>query len=244
MKNLHSIIISAAVGVMSSYVSQQQGFLVSTAFAQNSPRVGYPFGVGLRRQFVAIAGSDKGYLLIVDKSDRKMYVFKDANYETEFPVSFSIGGLGDKNIRGDNKTPEGIFKLLEMRRGSYTTKRPWAMFKLNYPLVGDAQRGFEQGIIDERELKKIVEAHEHHKMPPQDTRLGGHIELHGPVPEDELITYYADYGYSKEYCESRDCENESILNNDFNAGCISLQKEALEYLINNVPLRSTLLVRQ
>jgi hypothetical protein len=50
---------------------------------------------------------------------------------------------------------------------------------LNYPNAEDAERGFKDNLITEKEYKQILQAEKSVSAPPMNTRLGGYIELHG-----------------------------------------------------------------
>jgi hypothetical protein len=50
---------------------------------------------------------------------------------------------------------------------------------VSYPSTDDAQRGFEKGLITKTERDAIVAAIDAKKMPPQKTKLGGEIYIHG-----------------------------------------------------------------
>ncbi len=47
--------------------------------------------------------------IVVNKKERKMYLYKDGKVEATFPVSLGKNPVGHKVQRGDNRTPEGDF---------------------------------------------------------------------------------------------------------------------------------------
>lgn len=48
-------------------------------------------------------------LIIVEKKERKMYLYKDDKVQSVIPVSLGKNPIGHKEQRGDNRTPEGTF---------------------------------------------------------------------------------------------------------------------------------------
>ena len=57
---------------------------------------------------VAFAGAD---LVIVDKSERKMYLLEGEKILKEYHVAFGASPMGHKQQEGDEKTPEGVYTL-------------------------------------------------------------------------------------------------------------------------------------
>ena len=81
----------------------------------------------------------------------------------------------DKVHEGDEATPLGEFFIC--------ARNPRSRFHrslcLGYPNRAHAERGLKQGLVDQHEFDAIVQALEAGRMPPQKTRLGGEIYLHG-----------------------------------------------------------------
>ena len=50
---------------------------------------------------------------------------------------------------------------------------------LSYPDVADATRGLQSGLITQSEYNAIASAQANRTEPPQNTNLGGLIEIHG-----------------------------------------------------------------
>lgn len=84
-------------------------------------------------------------------------------------------GVGYKLTEGDDITPLGQFKIGWINQDSHFRK----FFGLNYPSASHAKKAFQQGQIDLISYKKIIYAHKNNKMPPQNTKLGGQIGIHG-----------------------------------------------------------------
>jgi murein L,D-transpeptidase YafK len=90
-------------------------------------------------------------------------------------VAFGRGGVGYKHKRGDNVTPKGIYSV-----GWHNDKSSFRkFFGLTYPSIQDAEYGLQHKLINQDQFLAIVKAHEAHKVPPQNTALGGAVGIHG-----------------------------------------------------------------
>jgi murein L,D-transpeptidase YafK len=99
------------------------------------------------------------------------------------PRIFEVAALGsnraaDKAVEGDCATPIGEFYVC--------AKNPRSRFFLSlcisYPNFDDAVRGLAAGLISPAEYTQITEAVRQGRIPPQHTRLGGEIYIHGLEP--------------------------------------------------------------
>ncbi|MGI8669408.1 MAG: L,D-transpeptidase family protein [Aridibacter sp.] len=113
--------------------------------------------------------------IIVKKKERKLELFDVEKLIKTYKIALGFAPVGDKEIQGDGKTPEGDFYIF--------TKNPESKFYLSlgvsYPNIEDAARGREKEIITQEEHDLIVQAINDKKMPLQNTKLGGEIYLHG-----------------------------------------------------------------
>ncbi|MDH3492756.1 MAG: L,D-transpeptidase family protein [Acidobacteriota bacterium] len=130
-------------------------------------------------QFLVLGESDlpalKNPKLIVTKSERKLEVFDGEELIKTYRIALGSSPVGDKEVEGDGKTPEGGFYIF--------TKNPQSSFYLSlglsYPNIEDAKRGLEGKLITQEEHDQIVAAIDQKTMPPQNTALGGEIYIHG-----------------------------------------------------------------
>ena len=90
---------------------------------------------------------------------------------------------------------------------------------LSYPNAEDAERGLRSGLITPEEHAQILEALRQQRMPPQRTRLGGEIYIHG----------------------HRDDESSGRLK-DWTRGCIAVDNRAMQELYDRVPLGTPVLI--
>jgi murein L,D-transpeptidase YafK len=117
------------------------------------------------------------YSIIIDKSDRRLYLYKDGILDTSFVAEFGFSYLEDKERKDDGKTPDGKFAI------GLKNPEGWTPFykslMINYP---DSQRvygGLKKGVIDKATKNRLLNSLSQGKMPEQDTGLGGEICIHG-----------------------------------------------------------------
>lgn len=92
-----------------------------------------------------------------------------------YAAALGFDAIGDKQKRDDYRTPEGEFYLCEHKANS----RFFRALRLSYPNAEDAARGLRQGLIDQATHNRIMRAIRRRRVPPQDTRLGSDIMIHG-----------------------------------------------------------------
>jgi murein L,D-transpeptidase YafK len=114
--------------------------------------------------------------LLVDTEASTLSVLQDGR-----PVllldDIAVGRYGGTTAkrRGDGQTPLGSYRVVSIK----PHERFHFFIALDYPAVADATRGLRAGLISERERAAIVQAHRRGELPPQHTRLGGLIGIHG-----------------------------------------------------------------
>ena len=94
-----------------------------------------------------------------------------------FPVALSRE-KGAKRTAGDQRVPEGDYRIA----GSARESRFHRFVPIDYPSQADAARALAEGRIGRAEHDSIVAAHRRHRLPPQDTALGGLVGFHGEGP--------------------------------------------------------------
>jgi murein L,D-transpeptidase YafK len=113
--------------------------------------------------------------LLVQKSLRRLNILCDGSVQRRFPVSLGANAHSDKAQEGDHATPVGEFYVCAKNpRSKY-----YLSLCLSYPNAEDATRGLAAGLIDAGEHGLILAAISAGKIPPQHTRLGGEICIHG-----------------------------------------------------------------
>ncbi len=112
---------------------------------------------------LAVQLSKKGQaVILVNKMESSISVLKAGKTIKEYEAEFGPNWMGDKIMKGDRTTPEGIYRVTEKKRGA-KTKYHKALL-LNYPNDEDKAR-FER-------LKKSGAI-------SGNAQIGGLIEIHG-----------------------------------------------------------------
>ena len=118
----------------------------------------------------------------------------------------------DKAVEGDLATPVGEFYVCAKNPRS----RYFLSVCLSYPDAEDARRGLASGLITAQEHALIIEAHRLGGMPPQHTRLGGEIYIHGGRDDRAAI--------------------------DWTRGCIALDNAAMQILYDAVAIGTRVVI--
>jgi len=81
--------------------------------------------------------------MIVDKSDRKMYLYRGGSQIARFRVSLGVNDYqGDKIKRGDKRTPIGTYKILNKRCHSVK----YMAMTISYPNASDRAKAAARGV--------------------------------------------------------------------------------------------------
>lgn len=113
--------------------------------------------------------------IVVLKSKRKLELYSDGAIVRVYKIGLGLNPIDDKQRQGDRATPEGDFYIF--------TKNDRSAFYLSlgisYPNIEDAERGLRDRLINRAQHDAIVRAIRRKTTPPQNTRLGGDIYIHG-----------------------------------------------------------------
>ena len=80
-------------------------------------------------------------LILVDKSDRRLTLFKDGEPIFETKVALGTNPVGDKQMEGDGRTPEGEF-LIDRRNAD---SKYYLSLGLNYPTAPQQAAASREG---------------------------------------------------------------------------------------------------
>ncbi|HEY3851110.1 MAG TPA: L,D-transpeptidase [Steroidobacteraceae bacterium] len=156
--------------------------------------------------------------IIVRKEARRLVVLVDGREEGSHPVTLGRNWAADKAVEGDEATPLGEFYIC--------AKNPRSKFFLSlcisYPNAEDAERGLEADLITPAEHTAILDATARRAMPPQNTRLGGQIYIHGEDP--------------------RAAAPAGALVSSGTRGCIALQNSAMQELFDRTALGTLVII--
>lgn len=113
--------------------------------------------------------------IFISKSRRELTLYEGGRAARVYRVGLGLNPVDDKTRAGDYCTPEGEFYIF--------TKNPQSAFYLSlgisYPNAEDAERGLRDRLITKAQHRRIVDAIRRRETPPQNTRLGGLIYIHG-----------------------------------------------------------------
>jgi murein L,D-transpeptidase YafK len=155
------------------------------------------------------------YRILIKKGERKLYLYVMKGDKERLAKSYQIAlgnnPTGTKRRQGDGATPEGDYYI--------THKNPRSNFFLSlgvsYPNVVDADKGLKDGLITKAQHKAIIDAINSRTKPPQNTRLGGDIFIHGG-------------GTGKLFG----------LVKDWTLGCVALENDEIKELFETIPAKT------
>jgi murein L,D-transpeptidase YafK len=179
-------------------------------------------------------GKLEGARLLVIKEQRRCELWIGGTMVKAYRVQLSQNGKGAKSRRYDQRTPEGDYAICAHRPSKYH-RGLW----ISYPGLKDAERGVKEKRIGEEMRARIAAALERGECPPQNTRLGGLVMLHGQqksltrslrrargksrgAARTDLVEGDADPGAMREY-------------HDWTAGCIAMFNPDIRELYELLP---------
>ncbi len=101
-------------------------------------------------------------VILVNKMKAKCSVLKSGKVVKAFDAELGSNWMGDKVMKGDRSTPEGVYKITEKKKGVKT--KYYKALLLNYPNKEDENR------FDKLKRNGSI---------PQSAQIGGLIEIHG-----------------------------------------------------------------
>ena len=144
--------------------------------------------------------------MLIDTGNDRLSVLEDGKLLLQLD-QVAIGRFGTTAAKrlGDGKTPIGKYQVGWFKRDSQFHQ----FIGINYPSPADAKRGLSSGIIDQKAYQSIMTAHRQHEVPPQNTKLGGFLGIHGLGQAD--LTVHKRYNWTR--------------------GCIAITNEQLDELL-------------
>jgi murein L,D-transpeptidase YafK len=127
------------------------------------------------------------YYLEIIKSTSELRLKQGADTLKTYHIAFGKGDAGPKRQLGDNRTPVGFYRILDFRPES----KFHFFMQISYPNLLDAWHGYREQLISPAEFKQIALAFRNHELPPQNTRLGGYIGIHGIGDDTERLKLHA-----------------------------------------------------
>ena len=105
---------------------------------------------------------NRDYSIIIDKFSRKCLIYHNGDQKWEFEAELGKNWVGDKRVRGDKATPEGMYKITRKFDGNKT--KYYKALLIDYPNEEDKQKfkaEIAQGSL------------------PASAKIGNLIEIHG-----------------------------------------------------------------
>ena len=90
-------------------------------------------------------------------------------------IAIGSGGAAEIHRHGDETTPLGVFRVAWIDRHS----RFGTFYGVDYPTARVARRAYTAGDISAAQLRANLAAARAHRVPPQNTPLGGQLGIHG-----------------------------------------------------------------
>ena len=113
--------------------------------------------------------------IVVYKAQRKLELYSDRELLRTYKIGLGFSPVIDKQREGDGATPEGEFYIfVKNNKSAYHLS-----LGISYPNIEDAERGLRDNLITRNEYDAIADAIKKKKAPPQYTKLGGLIYIHG-----------------------------------------------------------------
>ena len=164
---------------------------------------------------------DNRLSLTIYKSQHTMYLYRGNEIVNVFHVFLGSSPVGHKVRRGDNKTPEGNYHVVDKK----ISENFYRFIGIDYPNAHDAELAFQQGKITATERARIKRAVLEGIRPPANTILGGHLGIHG-VGSDEKFKL------------------ELIGNMDWTNGCIAVTNREIRMLYQELPVGTLVRIRK
>lgn len=113
--------------------------------------------------------------IVVTKSKRLLQLYSAGTVVRRYRVALGLSPVEDKIRAGDRRTPEGEFYIcLKNSRSQF-----YLSLGLSYPNQQHAERGLRDGLITHAQYEQVIGAIKRKRQPPQNTRLGSEIFIHG-----------------------------------------------------------------
>lgn len=148
--------------------------------------------------------------IVVLKGKRRLELHSDGAVVRSYKIGLGLNPVPDKLRQGDRATPEGEFYIFTRNDKSAF----YLSLGISYPNVEDAERGLRDGLISRAQHDAIVRAIKRKATPPQNTRLGGDIFIHG-----------------------------NGASSDWTWGCVALENEHVKELFHAVPVGTPVTIK-
>lgn len=123
-----------------------------------------------------VAGANEGVWILVD-TQKQILEIKLGEETVEVLKNIAIGrnGAGYKRRRGDEVTPIGEYTITWVNDKSQF----YRFYGFDYPSVENAKKALANNLVTKKSYSSIIDAHQKNLLPPQNTKIGGKIGIHG-----------------------------------------------------------------
>jgi lipoprotein-anchoring transpeptidase ErfK/SrfK len=122
----------------------------------------YPIWKKWADSTIAESRTNQDYSIIIDKFSRKVYVYYNGELQLTYAAELGKNWVGDKKVRGDKATPEGMYEITKKYEGDSTSY--YKALQINYP--NDEDTAFFEAAMEKGSL-------------PRSAKIGGMIQIHG-----------------------------------------------------------------
>jgi hypothetical protein len=161
-------------------------------------------------------------LLVAYKHLYRMELYYSGKLIKTYIIGLGQEPIGHKQQQGDNRTPEGDYRIIEKAIGPFPETNLYLgtrWMRINYPNSADAKAGLEKKLITQEQCNQIISANKAGTQPLKTTKLGGGIGIHG---------WYGRWpGDDKQ---------------DLTWGCITMQNDQVEDLYPRVGVQTRILI--
>jgi len=168
-----------------------------------------------RNQTQQNGNPEERYRIFIKKGERKLYLYSRENGKERLAKTYQIAlgntPTGAKRKQGDGATPEGDYYITHKNARS----KFYLSLGVSYPNIADADKGLKEGLVTNAQHQAIVSAIRGKTKPPQNTRLGGDIFIHGG-------------GTGKLFG----------LVQDWTLGCVALENDEIKELFDLIPVKT------
>uniref|UniRef100_A0A7V4JR61 L,D-TPase catalytic domain-containing protein n=1 Tax=Thermodesulfobacterium geofontis TaxID=1295609 RepID=A0A7V4JR61_9BACT len=113
-------------------------------------------------------------IIIIDKSRKTLEIKGKEKIIASYEIGLGLESTLPKEKKGDFLTPEGIFKIVDIK----TSEEYKYFLELNYPNLNDLALAYYKGIIEKEKFIKWINRLENSET-LKDSLLGGEIGIHG-----------------------------------------------------------------
>jgi murein L,D-transpeptidase YafK len=169
------------------------------------------------------------YRIVVAKQARQLSLWSGSALERTYAIVLGRNSSADKSVEGDHATPFGEFYICAKNpRSKY-----FLSLCISYPNAEDAERGLAAGLIGTDEHRQILDAIRARRMPPQHTRLGGEIYIHGHGIPGDGIPGHGGHSAPIDFSQK-----------DWTRGCIALSNDDMQDLYDRVAIGTAVSINE